>query len=357
MGMALSLGRRGLGRVWPNPNVGCVIVKDGRVIGRGWTADDGRPHAEARALAGIDAQGACVYVTLEPCAHYGKTPPCAQALINAGVARVVIAIGDPDPRVSGKGIAMLNDAGIEVVTGIQGTQARADLSGFLLRVTQNRPFVTLKLASSFDGRIAAASGESKWITGPEARRAVHAMRARHDGVLVGAGTVRADDPTLTVRDLGVTRQPVRIVASNSLNFTAKALLRTLDEAPLWLCHGTQARADVWDAKGAKSLECSTVDGHLDPRDMMAKLAAKGMTRVFCEGGGTLAASLLRTGLVDELVGFTAGLALGADGTPSIGALGLDHLADAPRFELQQTRQIGRDIMHRWARVPSSFGRE
>lgn len=350
MGMALSLGRRGLGRVWPNPCVGCVITKGTRVIGRGWTADGGRPHAETQALSGIEAAGATAYVTLEPCAHHGQTPPCAQALIDAKIARVVIAAGDPDPRVSGKGVAMLSAAGIDVTTGFREQEARADLAGFLLRITETRPFVTLKLAASFDGRIATASGESKWITGPDARHVVHAMRARHDAVLVGAGTVRADDPSLTVRGLGKVRQPVRVVASCKLDFDAPALLATQDIAPLWLCHGLDAPAKEWTAKGAKTLACATHGRQVDPRDMMHKLAEAGLTRVFCEGGGRLAASLLGAGLVDELIGFSAGLVLGAEGTPSIGAMGIETLASAPRFELIETRRVGADLMHRWARV-------
>jgi diaminohydroxyphosphoribosylaminopyrimidine deaminase/5-amino-6-(5-phosphoribosylamino)uracil reductase len=354
MGMALSLGRRGHGRVWPNPNVGCVIVRPtdngGRVIGRGWTADGGRRHAETRALYGIDAAGATAYVTLEPCAHHAKTPPCVDALIAANVGRVVIATGDPDPRVAGKGIAILRAAGIDVVIGVREEEARADMAGFLLRITENRPLVTLKLASSFDGRIATATGESKWITGPDARRKVHAMRAAHDAVLVGAGTVRADDPTLTVREMGAVRQPVRIVASGRLDMGAANLLATINYAPLWLCHGANVDAQKWVDQGAKSLPCGLQGRQIDPVDMMHKLAAAGLTRVFCEGGGSLAASVLGAGLVDEIVGFTAGIVLGAEGTPSIGAMGLDRLADAPRFNLVETTRIGADIMHRWRRA-------
>jgi len=349
MGMALSLGRRGLGRVWPNPNVGCVVVQDGRVLGRGSTADGGRPHAETQALAGIDGAGSTVYVTLEPCAHHGQTPPCAQALIDAKVARVVVATGDPDSRVAGKGLAMLKEAGIEVVTGVREHDARQDMAGFLLRVTEDRPFVTLKLASSFDGRIATATGESKWITGPDARRLVHAMRGRQDAVLVGAGTVRADDPTLTVRDMGVTKQPVRIVASRNLKFDAPALVDTMSEAPLWLCHGETAKTTEWTSKGAKTIQCQTNGRQVDAVDMMSKLAKQGLTRVFCEGGGALAASMLSAGVVDEVIGFSAGLMLGAEGTPSLGAMELRHLKDAPRFKLVESRPVGPDLMHRWAR--------
>jgi diaminohydroxyphosphoribosylaminopyrimidine deaminase/5-amino-6-(5-phosphoribosylamino)uracil reductase len=262
----------------------------------------------------------------------------------------VIATGDPDPRVAGKGIAILRAAGIDVMIGVREDEARVDMAGFLLRITENRPLVTLKLASSFDGRIAAATGESKWITGPDARRKVHAMRAAHDAVLVGAGTVRADDPTLTVREMGAVRQPVRIVASGRLDMGAANLLATINYAPLWLCHGANVDAQKWVDQGAKSLPCDLQGRQIDPVDMMHKLAAAGLTRVFCEGGGSLAASLLGAGLVDEIVGFTAGIVLGAEGTPSIGAMGLDRLADAPRFDLVETTRIGADIMHRWRRA-------
>ena len=350
MGMALSLGRRGLGRVWPNPNVGCVVVRDGRVIGRGWTADGGRPHAETQALAGIDARGATAYVTLEPCSHHGKTPPCADALHAAGIARVVVATGDPDPRVAGQGFERLRANGIEVVVGIREAEARADMVGFLTRQTQSRPFVTLKLANSFDGRIATATGESKWITGPDARRSVHAMRARHDAVLVGAGTVRADDPTLTVREMGVTRQPVRVVASRKLDIDGGALVASQDVAPLWVCHGPDADVERFVSQGAVSVGCAVQGQQVDPKDMMQRLAERGLTRVFCEGGGSLAASLLAADLVDEVVGFTAGVVLGAEGTPGVGAMGLGRLADAPRFKLIESTQVGVDLMHRWARA-------
>ena len=356
MGMALSLGRRGLGRVWPNPNVGCVIVQPtesgGHVIGRGWTADGGRPHAETRALDGIDATGATAYVTLEPCAHLGKTPPCVDTLIAANIGRVVVATGDPDPRVSGRGIAMLRAAGIDVITGVRENEARADMAGFLLRITEKRPFLTLKLASSFDGRIASASGESKWITGPDARRKVHALRAKHDAVLVGAGTVRADDPTLTVRNMGAVRQPVRIVASGRLNIGAGNLLATIGVAPLWLCHGANVDPQKWIDQGAKTFACDLRGQQIDPMDMMHKFANAGLTRVFCEGGGNLAASLLGAGLVDEVIGFTAGIVLGAEGFPSIGAMCPIVLAEAPRFDLIETARFGTDIMHRWHRTSS-----
>ena len=328
MDHALTLSRRGLGNTWPNPAVGCVLIRDGRVVGRGWTQPGGRPHAEVRALmqAGEAARGATAYVTLEPCAHHGKTPPCAEALIGAGVARVVTALTDPDPRVSGRGHAMLRAAGIEVTENIRAEAARDLQRGFLMRVTQGRPMLTLKLATSFDGRIATASGESQWITGPAARRHVHLLRLTHDAVMVGGGTARADRPTLNVRGLGMVRQPVRIVVSG----------QALPDLPE---EGTH-HGPLWQVSGS-------------PEGFMADLGARGLTRVFCEGGGELAASLLRAGLVDQLIGYSAGIVLGSDGRAATGPLGLVHLADAPRFRLVESRRIGGDLMHRWLRDQTS----
>ncbi len=359
MNMALSLGRRGMGNCAPNPAVGCVLVRPsaqgGRIIGRGWTQPGGRPHAEVVALQQAqDATGATAYVTLEPCAHFGQTPPCAQALIDAGIARVVIALTDPDPRVDGGGIAMLRAAGIKVTTGICADEARRDHAGFLLKTTQGRPFVTLKLATSFDGRIATATGESQWITGPDARRYVHALRARHDAVMVGGGTARDDDPTLTVRGLGVTHQPTRVVLSRHLDLPRDSqLARSAADIPVLLCHGPNAPKDriaYWTECGATCLEVAEKKGALDPAAVLQSLGAVGLTRVFCEGGGGLAASLLGADLVDELIVFTAGLALGAEGRPALAALGLTHLADAPRFKLVQTRALSGDVLHRWIRA-------
>ncbi len=356
MALALSLGRRGQGAVWPNPAVGCVIVKEGRVVGRGWTQPGGRPHAETVALAqaGEAARGADVYVSLEPCAHTGQTPPCAQALIDAGVARVICAIEDVDTRVAGRGFAMLGTAGIEVTRDVLADEAAEDHAGFFLKTELGRPFVTLKLGNSFDGRIATAAGESKWITGPNARRVVHAMRARHDAVLVGAGTARSDDPALTVRDMGAVHQPVRVVTSRRLDLPLMGqLARSAKDVPLWLCHGTDADSNLvsaWRGLGAVLLPCAARGGQLEPVDVLRQLANAGLTRVFCEGGSSLAASLLCADLVDELVGFDAGLVIGAEGLPAIGAMGVSALSDAPRFSLIETHAVGGDVMHRWARV-------
>ena len=354
MRLALSLGRRGLGNTWPNPAVGCVLVADDVIVGRGWTQPGGRPHAERMALAqaGTQARGATAYVTLEPCSHHGQTSPCAEALIAAGIARVVCATGDPDPRVAGRGFAMLRAAGIVVVEGLLGEAARADQRGFLSRVEHGRPMLTLKLATSLDGRIATASGESQWITGAEARARVHAMRASHDAVLVGGGTARADDPLLTVRGLGVTRQPVRIVAAGGLDLPRARLAGSLSEGPVWLLHGghaPQEARDYWAGIGADLIEISG-PSPMDARAILQALGARGLTRVFCEGGGEFAASLLQAGLVDELISFTAGMVIGADGRAGTGALGLTRLNLAPRFQLADVEEIGGDLLHRWVRA-------
>jgi diaminohydroxyphosphoribosylaminopyrimidine deaminase / 5-amino-6-(5-phosphoribosylamino)uracil reductase len=357
MRLAIALGRRGLGRVWPNPSVGCVIVRDGVILGRGWTQRGGRPHAETVALAqaGAAARGATAYVSLEPCAHHGATPPCAAALALAGVARVVTPITDPDPRVSGNGHAMLRRSGIEVREGVAAAEADAAHAGFLSRLRRGRPVVTLKLALTLDGRIATSAGASRWITGPEARRRVHLMRASHDAVLIGAGTARADDPDLRVREIETDGQPVRIVADSRLGLTVESRLgRTLAaEAPVWLLHGpgaAPATRNAWRHLGAETIGCATDPmGRLDLRDAMARLGARGLTRVFCEGGGGIGASLVQAGLVDDLVVFTAGHAFGADGTAGLAALGVTAIGPRP-FELIEALRCGADLMHRWRRA-------
>lgn len=349
MRAALALARRGLGRVWPNPAVGCVIVGGGRLVGRGWTQPGGRPHAEAMALAqaGAAAAGATAYVTLEPCAHHGRTPPCADALIAAGVARVVTPLEDPDPRVSGAGHARLQAAGIAVETGLMADEAEGVNRGFLTRQRRGRPMLTLKLAASLDGRIATAAGESRWITGPAARAEAHRMRAAADAVLVGAGTARADDPLLDVRLPGMEgRAPVRVVADPGLSLPdASRLAQGAGAAPVWLC----CREDAARAlpPGVERIPVKAAAGGIDPADMLRALGERGLTRVFCEGGGALAAALLRAGLVDELVWMSAGLALGADGAPAVAGLDVQALAEAPRFRLIRVRRLGGDVMSIW----------
>lgn len=354
MAHALRLAARGLGNVWPNPAVGCVLVRDGLVVGRGWTQPGGRPHAEVGALkqAGPAAKGATAYVTLEPCAHHGKTPPCAEALIAAGVARVVTALTDPDPRVSGRGHAMLRAAGIAVTEGVMTPEATRLNAGFLKRVTRGLPFVTLKLAATLDGRIATATGESRWITGAEARRKVHAMRLAHDAVMVGSGTALADDPDLTVRDMGAIRQPIRIVLDRLLKHSPESRLgRTAKDHPVWLLHAPtapQAARSAWQATGATLIEIAEAAGHLNLQAALQTLAQQGLTRILCEGGGTLAAALIRAALVDDLAQFTAGALIGAEGQPSLGRLGLTALADAPRLALRDTATVGADSWHLWS---------
>lgn len=355
MALALTLGRRGQGNTWPNPAVGCVLVRDGRIVGRGWTKPGGRPHAETEALAqaGNLACGATAYVSLEPCAHHGQTPPCADALIAAGIARVVVAVEDSDSRVAGKGLTMLRDAGIEVEIGVMADEAARDLQGFFLKTDLGRPFLTLKLAESLDGRIATATGESQWITGPASRRLVHAMRARHDAVMVGGGTARADDPSLTVRGLGVSQQPVRVIVSRRLDIPLLGnLARTAQDVPVWIAHGRDADptlVNTWRGLGAVMLPCDLEGVHLSPASILQALGGQGLTRVFCEGGGALAASLLAADLVDELITFHAGIALGAEGYPAIGAMGIERLANAPRYCLAETQQVGADLMSVWRR--------
>lgn len=354
MAHALRLAARGLGNTWPNPAVGCVIVRDGILVGRGWTQPGGRPHAEVRALeqAGPLAEGATAYVTLEPCAHHGHTPPCANALIAAKVARVVTALTDPDLRVSGKGHQMLRVAGIEVTEGVLTAEATHINAGFLKRVTQGLPFVTLKLAASLDGRTATATGESRWITGPEARRKVHALRLNHDAVMVGSGTALADDPDLTVRDMGATRQPVRILLDRMLRHSPESRLgRTAKDHPVWLLHGSSApdkARTAWAATGTTLIETPETNGRLDLSAALQTLAAKGLTRILSEGGSTLAAALVKARLVDDLALFTGGLLLGADSHPALGPLGLTALRDAPRPRLQEAQALGPDSYSLWS---------
>lgn len=355
MALALAMGQREQGRTWPNPAVGCVITQGTRIVGRGWTQVGGRPHAEVMALAqaGDAAAGATAYVTLEPCAHHGETPPCAEALIAAKVARVVIATLDCDARVDGKGVQMLEAAGIAVTTGVLQGQADTDHAGFFARTSLGRPLVTLKLAHSFDGRIATGTGESQWITAAPARRLVHAMRSRHDAVMVGAGTARKDDPSLTVRDLGIAEQPARIVVSRRLDLPLMGqLARTANEVPLILCHGPDADASLvqtWRDLGATLLSTRIKGAQLDPVDMLQQLGAHGLTRIFCEGGSALAASLIEADLVDHLVGFHAGVVIGAEGLPGVGAMGLSKLSQAPRYTLAKVNQVGPDVLTHWTR--------
>ena len=355
MGAALALGRRGLGLVWPNPAVGCVLAHGNRVVARGWTQPGGRPHAEAEALAraGGAARGATCYVTLEPCSHRGRTPPCADALAEAGIGRVVAAAGDPDPRVSGRGFARLSEAGIAVERGPGEVEARFDNAGFFARVETGRPLVALKTATTLDGRIAAHNGRSRWITGPAARAAGHRLRARYDAVMVGARTALFDNPRLDCRLDGLRdRSPLRIVADGSLGLPPTHRLAA-DGRPTWvLCRedADRDRASALEDAGVRLIRLpADAEGRLDPAAGLLRLGEEGLTRLLVEGGGMLAAALLKADLVDRIHWFRAPAVMGADGAPAIAALGVEDPSEAPRFHLHARREAGSDIWEVWRR--------
>jgi diaminohydroxyphosphoribosylaminopyrimidine deaminase/5-amino-6-(5-phosphoribosylamino)uracil reductase len=356
MQAALALARRGLGNTWPNPSVGCVVVKDGRVLGRAVTAPGGRPHAEPAALdaAGKAAHGATVYVTLEPCCHWGRTPPCTDALIAAGVARVVIAARDPDPRVNGEGIAKLRAAGIKVDEGLLQDEADEVAAGFATRVRQGRPLVTLKLASTLDGRIASHTGESRWITGEPARRMAHALRGRNDAILVGVGTVLADNPELTCRLPGYRpNQLVRVVADSHLRTGLTAtLIATVPEHPTWMLirAGTDPeRRRAFAALGVTLIEVPGSDMGIDLRQGLQALGTAGINRLLVEGGAQIAAALLRDDMVDRIAWFHAPAILGADAWPAVQAFGIERLEAMPRFNRVRSLPLGQDVLTEFVR--------
>lgn len=361
MEAALALARRGLGRVWPNPAVGCVLVEgtaDGHVVGRGWTQPDGRPHAETEALrrAGDAARGAVAYITLEPCDHHGQTPPCTTALVDAGIGRYVIAVLDPDPRVSGSGVARLEAAGVPVATGVCAEPAEALNAGFFLRITEGRPLFTVKTATTLDGRIATRSGESRWITGEPARALVHGLRAGHDAVMIGSATAIEDDPQLTCRLPGMEeRSPIRIVADSRLRLPLTSrLVEAAASVPVWLLTIEDADATRRQAYTAAGVEVIAAPGDEDGAPDLAwaaqEFARRGLTRVLVEGGGRLSAALLRRGLVDRLAWFRAPRLIGGDGVPAAATLGVDHLSDTPRFELVSTQPAGTDVLETYVRA-------
>ncbi|WP_448203460.1 bifunctional diaminohydroxyphosphoribosylaminopyrimidine deaminase/5-amino-6-(5-phosphoribosylamino)uracil reductase RibD [Azospirillum sp. sgz302134] len=357
MRAALALAARGLGNTWPNPAVGCVIVRDGVVVGRGWTQPGGRPHAETEALAraGALARGATAYVTLEPCNHHGKTPPCSEALVAAGVKRVVVACGDPDPRVAGGGLERLRAAGVEVVTGLCEEEAWALNEGFFRRIQDQRPLYTLKAATTLDGRIATHGGASQWITGPTARAWGHRLRATHDAIMIGIRTALADDPELTCRLPGLThRSPVRIVVDSRLRLPLTGRLAAgARNVPTWIV----TREDADPARLEAFTDCG-VDVIRVPADSAglpdlvrasAVLAHRGVTRVLVEGGATLGASLLRAELVDRLEWFRAASVMGGDGLPAVHGFGVDALAQMALFRRVAVRQAGEDLAESYVR--------
>ncbi len=324
MALALALGRRGLGRTWPNPAVGAVIVKDGAIVGRGWTQPGGRPHAEIEALrrAASAARDATLYVTLEPCSHHGQSPPCADAVIAAGLARVVSALEDPNPEVAGAGHARLRAAGIAVEVGVGADAARRDHAGHIRRMRDGRPHVTLKLAMSADGKAGAAGGKPVAISGEAARDRVHLMRAHSDAIMIGIGTALADDPMLTCRLPGMAKNsPVRIVLDGMLRLPLYSrLVCSAHDTPVWVVTGQkspQQAEDILLAHGVAVLRSPQSADPLDLKDVLEVLAAKGMTRLMVEGGPTLAGAFIAADLVDEAILFHGPNLIGPGGIEAL----------------------------------------
>jgi diaminohydroxyphosphoribosylaminopyrimidine deaminase / 5-amino-6-(5-phosphoribosylamino)uracil reductase len=350
MQLALTLGRRGQGRTWPNPAVGAVVVRDGIIIGRGWTQPGGRPHAEPEALqrAGDAARGATLYVTLEPCSHIGKSPPCADAVIAAGIARVVSAIEDPNPQVAGQGHAKLRAAGIAVDIGLEAAEAARDHAGHFRRVRDHRPHVILKLAVSADDKIGAAGGKPVAITGEAARTRVHLLRAQCDAILVGIGTVLADDPQLTCRLPGMEgRSPVRVVLDPSLRIPGDSrLVRSARETPLWLVTSETAEAAAamrLGAAGAQIIRLAPAAA-LDLDAVLRALSERGITRLLVEGGSRIASSFAAAGLVDAFWLLRGPGALGTEGVAALDALPLSTLTQSPTFNRRVSETLDQDTL-------------
>lgn len=353
MTLALALGRRGLGRTWPNPAVGAVIVKDGIIVGRGWTQPGGRPHAEVEALrrAGDAARGATLYVTLEPCSHFGKSPPCADAIVAAGVVRVVSALEDPNPEVAGNGHTRLRAAEIVVEVGVGAAQARRDHAGHIRRMRDSRPHVTLKLAISADGKVAASGRQPLPISGEAARERVHLMRAWSDAILIGIGTALADDPMLTCRLPGMAAaSPVRVVLDSALRLPlGSRLVQSAREVPVWVIAGLEApraAAERLQAQGVDILRAEAANGRLDVAAVLKLLAARGITRLLVEGGPTVAAAFLAADLVDEAMLFVSPKLVGSDGIDAF-----NPSAEIALLRLQQgeAEQIGPDRLEVYQR--------
>jgi diaminohydroxyphosphoribosylaminopyrimidine deaminase/5-amino-6-(5-phosphoribosylamino)uracil reductase len=353
MALALALGRRGQGRTWPNPAVGAVVVKDGIIVGRGWTQPGGRPHAEVEALkrAGEAARGATLYVTLEPCSHHGKSPPCADAVIAAGIARVVSAIEDPNPEVAGQGHARLRAAGIVVDVGLGATDAAHDHAGHFRRIRDTRPHVILKLAVSSDDRIAAAGRKPVAVTGEAARSRVHLLRAQCDAILVGIGTVLADDPLLTTRLPGMEAQsPVRVVLDRALRIPGSSrLVHSAREVPLWVMTSNLAEAPAamkLGAAGAQVIRVAATSAPpgLDLRAVLHALAERGITRLLVEGGSRVASSFVAAGLVDEVWLLRGPGAIGADGIRALDALPLSAIAQSPELKVRASESLQDDTL-------------
>jgi diaminohydroxyphosphoribosylaminopyrimidine deaminase / 5-amino-6-(5-phosphoribosylamino)uracil reductase len=359
MQLALTLGRRGQGRTWPNPAVGAVVVKDGVIVGRGWTQPGGRPHAEPEALAraGDVARGATLYVTLEPCSHVGKSPPCADAIIAAGIARVVSAIEDPNPEVAGQGHARLRAAGVTVDIGLGATEAAHDHAGHFRRIRDKRPHVILKLAVSSDDKIGASGHKPVAISGEAARARVHLLRAQCDAILVGIGTVRADDPLLTCRLPGMeARSPVRVVLDRSLRIPgASRLVHSARETPLWVMTSSLSEAPAamkLGAAGAQVIRVATraTPPGLDLKAVLHALADKGVTRLLVEGGARVASSFVAAGLVDEVWLLRGPDAIGAGGVAALDALPLSAITQSSAFRVRGSEILQSDTLTIYERI-------
>jgi diaminohydroxyphosphoribosylaminopyrimidine deaminase/5-amino-6-(5-phosphoribosylamino)uracil reductase len=344
MARALRLARKGLFTTTPNPRVGCVIAKDGAVVGEGWHARAGEAHAEIHALnaAGEHARGATAYITLEPCSHHGRTPPCADALIGAGVARVVAAMRDPNPQVGGNGLEKLRAAGIACADGLMEAEARELNIGFVSRMTRGRPWVRLKVAASLDGKTALNNGRSQWITGPDARRDGHAFRARACVILTGAGTVRDDDPRLTVRDVETDRQPLRVVVDSHLETPPTARLLEGGHALVVAASEDAAKIAALRAAGAEVIVLPNPQGKVDLPRLLQALAERGVNELHVEAGHKLNGSLLREGLVDELLIYFAPTLLGS-GREMFPLPELADLAGRRDLKIVDLRRVGADI--------------
>ena len=357
MQLALGLGRRGLGNTWPNPSVGAVIVKNGEILGRGWTMPGGRPHAETEALkrAGRAARGATLYVTLEPCSHHGKTPPCVDAIIRAGITRVVSALDDPNPEVAGQGLARLRERGIVVDAGLCADEARRAHIGHIRRMTQARPHVMLKLAVSADDKAGAAGSRPVAITGPAARERVFQMRAMSDAILVGIGTVLSDDPALTCRLPGMgERSPVRVLLDARLRVPiSSGVIGTAQETPTWIFGAPQASGmaeQVLSSKGVEVIRLEANNGRFDLAQVVKVLAERGITRLMVEGGPTVAASFVQANLVDEAALFRATAPIGADGVDALHGMPLSALTQSPRLKLRGSETVGADTLETYERT-------
>jgi diaminohydroxyphosphoribosylaminopyrimidine deaminase/5-amino-6-(5-phosphoribosylamino)uracil reductase len=341
----LRLAERGLYTTTPNPRVGCVLVKDGRIVGEGWHQRAGEAHAEVVALqaAGAAAAGATAYVSLEPCVHQGRTPPCTDALVAAKVARVVAAMQDPNPQVAGKGLQKLREAGIGVEAGLMEEQARELNIGFVSRMTRARPWVRVKIAASLDGKTALANGVSQWIGGPDARRDGHHWRARSCAVMTGIGTLKDDDPRLTVRDVETTRQPLRIVVDSRLRITPDA--KILDGGAVLIATATQddAKARALQAKGADVVVLPNADGKVDLLRLTQHLGSIGINEVLIEAGINLDSALLRAGVVDELLFYLAPLLLGDAGRGMLDLGDLTRMEQRLELDIRDTRLFGPDL--------------